>query len=286
MPDVIELLKKSADFLEEKGIESPRLNAEIMLADVLNCRRLDLYLMFDRPLDEPELEKFRSYIRRRIKFEPVQYIVGKTWFYGEEFTVNRNALIPRQETEILIEEILTDTPADLRVNILDIGTGTGNIPIILSKHLPEAVITSIDISKAAISLAEENERRICGNDKINFVNKGAEEFINDPGKKFDIIVSNPPYVSVKELPALQKEITGFEPEIAVTDKADGLSFYRLITGAGKKLLNPRGKLYFELGKGQHTQVAKFMSDNGFIDVSVKKDYAGIERVIKGEIYHV
>ncbi len=286
MPDVIELLKKSADFLEEKGIESPRLNAEIMLAEVLNCRRLDLYLMFDRPLDEEELEKFRGFIRRRIKFEPVQYIVGKTWFYGEEFFVDSNVLIPRQETELLVEEIISDTGSDKQLKILDIGTGSGNIAIILAKNLSGAEVTSIDVSQGAIHLALKNEKKICGENKIRFINVSAADYFASADEKYDIIVSNPPYVSFREFPALQKEITGYEPEIAVTDKADGLSFYKLISSSSGKNLRPKGKLYFELGKGQYSQVSRIMSESGFIDISVKKDYSGIQRIIKGEIFHV
>jgi release factor glutamine methyltransferase len=287
MLTVINALKLAIEYLNKKGIESPRLSAELLLADVLKCKRLDLYLLFERPLCESEIIKYRTFISRRRKFEPIQYIIGLTEFFGLHFKVNNSVLIPRPETEILVETILnncsylqTNIKSDNKINILDIGCGSGNIAITISKRLPNSEITAIEISEDAVKIAKENAVR---NKAIN-INFMIGDFSSTQfnENKFDIIVSNPPYVSKEEYPTLQKEIIDFEPAFAVTDFNDGLSFYRIIAERARILLKQNGKIYLEIGKGQAHEVKKILEQNSFTNISFVKDYQQIDRVIVGE----
>jgi len=281
MLTVLESLQLSSDYLEKKGIESARMNAELLLADILKCGRLDLYLKFDKPLTDEETSIYRDYIARRGKFEPLQYILGKVEFYGISFMVNPDVLIPRQETEILVEQVLNFTGSG-NLNILDIGTGSGCIAISLSKNLPNAKITAIDISRDALKVAWQNI-------KLNNVeNCELKQFdiINDEIAqlgKFDVIVSNPPYVEKTMYSSLQKEIVLHEPRLALTDEDDGYKFYRKICQLGKKLLNPSGTLFFEAGDGMSIAIKDIMAGYGYEKIELKKDYLEINRVVKGEL---
>jgi release factor glutamine methyltransferase len=232
---VLEAIQLSTDFLEKKRIESPRINAELLLADILGCKRLDLYLSFDRPLSEGEKIKYREYVQRRAKFEPLQYILGYVEFYGLRFNVNSSVLIPRQETEVLIETIISKVTGLGKLNILDIGTGSGNIPISLASKLPDSYIRSIDVSEDAILLAKENAEL---NNVSSLVDFSVCDIFSFPENTefFDLIVSNPPYVGKQEYRDLQKEIVDYEPKNAVTDLADGFKFYKKITELSKRFI--------------------------------------------------
>ncbi|MGE5432081.1 MAG: peptide chain release factor N(5)-glutamine methyltransferase [Syntrophomonadaceae bacterium] len=279
---VLEAIRLTTEFFEKKGIESPRPNAELLLAHILKCKRLDLYLAFDKPLKEDEVLLYREYLKRRAMNEPLQYILGEVEFYGMPFKVNPSVLIPRQETEILIDVMVNVLDKEQALSFLDIGTGTGNIPITLARHFQNSSFVTMDVNERALSLAKENAELNKLEDKIQFV-KGDildESFL--PGKSFDVIVSNPPYVSIEEYLALQPEITKFEPREAVTDNADGYTFYKTISSRAAAMLNPGGKLFFEVGQGQSEAVAGLMKNCGFINITVKKDYLNIERVISGE----
>lgn len=278
---VLEAIQLTTDFFAKKGIESPRLNAELLLCDILLCKRLDLYMKFDQPLKEHEVIKYREYLKRRGQFEPLQYILGNTEFYGYNFKVNQNALIPRQETEILVETIINTFPKDNHLKFLDIGTGTGNIPITLAKEFINAGFCTIDINQGAIELAKENALINNVDDRIEFMNTDILNLDSSGFTKFDVIVSNPPYVSVDEYKSLQPEITVYEPGNAVTDYSDGLRFYKEICTRAKDLLCIGGYIFFEMGKGQFGKVSEIMTSNNFKDIVIKKDYLNIERVIYG-----
>jgi release factor glutamine methyltransferase len=281
MMTVLEAIRLATDYFEKKTIESPRINAELLLADVLKCKRLDLYLKFDRPLQESEVDKYREFIARRGKFEPMQYITGYTEFYGMQFKVNPDVLIPRPETEILIETIINHHKTKTNLSILDIGTGSGNIPISLSVNLPQSRILSVDISEKAINIARENSvfNNINGSLDFKLVDVFDDVILNE--SSFDVIVSNPPYVSAVEYPDLQKEIIEHEPKIAVTDGDDGLKYYRRIAFVAAKILANNGILYLEIGKEQHGPVKTILEENNFAEIGIVKDYQQIERVIFG-----
>jgi release factor glutamine methyltransferase len=281
MITVLESINRSSEFLKNKGIESPRINAELLLAHILDCKRLNLYLAFDRPLTEEELEKYRSLLKRRIKFEPLQYIIGKVEFYGFNFLVNPSVLIPRQETEILVESIIEQYKAYEKVTILDIGTGSGNIAIALAKNLNNSSVTAIDISEDALKTANENALLNSVSNQIKFIKVDflKEEFIvND----FDVVVSNPPYVSIEEYETLQPELKVYEPKMALTDSNSGLQFYEIISERSNYLLKKGGKLFFEIGRGQFSEVREIMEKNNFQNITIINDYMNIERVISGE----
>ncbi len=281
MLTVLDAVQKSTEYLEKKGIESARLNAELLLAEILNCKRLDLYLRFEKPLSDEETNKYREWIARRGKYEPLQYIIGHVEFYALKINVNSSVLIPRQETEILLETIIEQIKNRNGLKILDVGTGSGIIPVVLAKHLIDAQIISIDVSSDAINVAQNNALMNEVESKINFLHRDIFEADFEPDM-FDIIVSNPPYVSSEEYISLQKEITEFEPRIALTDEGDGYKYYKFITEKAKLWLKENGKLYFEVGKDQSNKVIEIMNANEFRNIAALKDYLNIERVIKGE----
>ena len=280
---VLESIKLSTQFLTEKGIESPRANAEILLADILNCKRLDLYLLFDRPLTEVEIQRYREYLKRRGTFEPLQYITGKVEFYGIEILVDRSVLIPRPETELLIENIIKQYSDKNNLSILDIGSGSGNISIALAQNFPSAKITSTDISDEALKIANKNAVQNNVADRINFIKHDILEDDFNSFQSFDIIVSNPPYVSKESFSKLQKEIINFEPRSAVTDEKDGYTFFTVIAEKASKKLNDNGKLFFEIAEGQSNEVVKIMGKNNFTNIVVIKDYQRIDRIVYGEL---
>ncbi|MBA4407682.1 peptide chain release factor N(5)-glutamine methyltransferase [bacterium] len=282
MLTVLESLKLSTDFLEKKGIESARLNAELLLTEILGCKRLDLYLKFDQPLKDGEIDQYREWISRRGKFEPLQYIIGKVEFYGLPFKVTRDVLIPRPETEILVEEVINYCKGKIGMKILDIGTGSGNMPIALAKHLTNAEIVTVDISLNAIEVAKENAQLNGVESKLAFIHSDVTLLEMEP-EQYDIIISNPPYVSSEEYPTLQKEIADYEPSIALTDEKDGLDYYRVISKKSKSFLKRGGAIFLEIGKGQKKDVENILSSQGFAKIKFIKDYQQIDRVAFGEM---
>jgi len=283
MLTVLDALKKSTEYLDKKGIESPRVNAEIMLAHILNCKRLQLYLAFDRPLKTDEQNLYRKFLQRRTNREPVQYITGEVEFYGLEFQINNSVLIPRSETEILVETIINNVNDKEEINILDIGTGSGNIAVSLAKNIPNSKITAIDKSKEALAIAKINSKRNNVNTRINFIENDILKNKNNYGNNYDIIVSNPPYVSNEDFQNLEPELNKYEPSMALTDFSDGFIFYIKISESAKDNLKLTGKLFFELGAGQSIRVNEIMQDNNYCNIQIVKDYQNNDRVIWGEL---
>lgn len=283
MLTVLEAIKLSTEYLEKKGIESPRTNAELLLADVLNCKRLQLYLSYDQPLKEPEKNKYREYIARRGNFEPLQYIIGWVEFFGLRFDVDSSVLIPRPETEMLIETLANQNKTRIGLKILEVGTGSGNIAVTLAKYLKDSRVTSIDISDKAIELARKNAELNEVDEDVEFMKLDVfDDDILSRLSEFDIIVSNPPYVSKEEYKDLQNEIVAHEPVEAVTDKADGYKFYQRICELGRQLLTKKGRLYFELGHQHSHKVRELMEKSNYSNVEIVKDYSQIDRVIYGD----
>jgi len=283
MLTVLEAIQLSTTYLEKKGVESARTNAELLLADILNCKRLELYLSFDKPLKDIELDIYREFIKKRGQRIPLQYILGYVDFYGYKFCVDQNVLIPRPETELLVEKIIEDNSAKDKLRILDIGCGSGNISLVIANKIMQSDVIGIDVSAEAISNAEKNKSAIKENDNITFLQI---DILNDSVEhlgKFDIIVSNPPYVSLNDYIELEPELKDYEPRISLTDELDGLSFYRKIVSLSKQMLNPKGRIYFEVGKDQYKPVSELMLKTGFSNMKVIKDYSGIERIVYGEL---
>ena len=282
MLTVLEALNSASNYLQNKGIKSSRLNAELLLSHVLNCKRLELYLSFDRPLQKSEIDSYRELLKRRSTFEPLQYIIGKVEFYGLEFEVNQSVLIPRPETELLVEAVIESVAKDENINILDIGSGSGNISIALAKNIPSCTVVGIDISEEAIETSTRNAKLNGVESQLMFVKKNILNGIEINENSFDVVVSNPPYVSVADFVNLDPELRLYEPQIALTDESDGLSFYRNISVLSRSLLKNNGKLFFEIGVGQSDAVKKILIDSDYKNIVIIKDYSDIERVIIGE----
>jgi release factor glutamine methyltransferase len=278
--DVLKILNWTKGYLTEKGVENPRLEAEWMLCEALSLDRVGLYLNFDRPLNDAELASYRGMIVRRGKREPLQYILGSQEFMGLDFQVTPAVLIPRHDTEVLVTEGTTRGAAAR--SILDIGTGSGCVAIALAKALPEAAVSTVDVSSAAIEVARGNALK----------NEASVEFFHgslfEPfaGKRFDMVVSNPPYIPAAEIPTLQQEVSGYEPVSALDGGSDGLDFYRSIVASAPDYLNPGGWLIFEVGAGQAPQVLGLLRSGRFSSENFSQtDSAGIERVVGGRLAH-
>lgn len=277
---IMKILNWTKQYFEAKGVENPRLDAEVLLCAVLKCQRITLYVDFERPLSEEELATYREYVRRRGNFEPLAYILGERAFMRNTFKVNKATLVPRPETELLVESLVRIAPLLKRegdVKILDIGTGSGAIIVSLLDYLPNAKGVGVDISVDALIVAKENSEKIGVTGRIGFVR--SDVFSKLPlEKKFDIIVSNPPYIPAGDIAGLDKDVQQ-EPRGALDGGTDGLDFYRRITAEAMDHMAEEGVLAFEIGIGQAAAVQQMCLDAGFVKTAVRKDYAGIERMV-------
>ncbi len=275
---VLKVLSWTKGYLAEKGVENARLEAEWMLCAAIGLDRVGLYVNFDRPLSEAELAHFRGMVVRRARREPLQYILGTQEFMGLEFEVTPAVLIPRHDTEVLVEEAAKLAAPTGR--ILDIGVGSGCIAVALAKALPQADVWGVEKSPEALSLAERNAAKHC----VRLTLFEGSLFEPFPGERFDLIVSNPPYIPSGDLEGLQPEVRDFEPRGALDGGADGLDFYRLIIPAAPDYLVPAGLLIFEVGIGQAAAVqGLFEETDRFDGLFTAKDPAGIERVVGGRL---
>ncbi len=280
MLTILDAIKLSTEFLQKHNIPEPRINAEYLLADILNCKRLELYLSYNKPLNEREKEQYRTNIKKRSNSEPLQYILGYTEFFNLKFQVNNNVLIPRQETELLVEEVIKF--ANDGNKVLDIGTGSGAIAIALKHSIPGLEIAATDCSREALKVAYSNTINILQDkNAIKFFNHDIIKNEMNVLGKFDFIVSNPPYVTLEQYNSIQPEVK-FEPKYAVTDDKDGLTFYDSIIQKSPMLLNKNGRIFFEIGEGMHEIIVDKMRKN-FTDISVINDYSNIPRIISGTL---
>jgi len=275
MLTVLEIIKRTTDFLEKRGVESARLNAELLIGHALTLKRMQLYLQFERPLTETELEKIRPLVKRRGNREPVQYIMGETDFGGLKLKVDKRALIPRPETEYLIELItqrLTEAPA----TILDLGTGSGAIALALAKAYPGAVVTAVDKSAEALALARENAVATGLGDRVHFLE--SNWFAALPaGGKFQLIVANPPYLSEQETKEALPEVREFEPVTALSAGADGLADLRTIIADGHSRLNAGGFIACETGIAQREKLTELAANTGYVRTESLQDLTGRDR---------
>ncbi len=251
-----------------------------MLCDILNIDRVRVYTLFEKPLSEEELSRLRDMAIRRAKREPLQYILGHAYFMGHKIMVDESVLIPRPETELLVDEALKSIPLDKsELNLLDIGSGSGCISIALADQLPNSMITAVDVDGAAVELAKKNAENL-NIKNINFVRL---DILNSYPKEvqFDVILSNPPYVSTGELKTLQPEVLNYEPRGALTDGGDGLIFFRRYAEIFHELLTDKGRFFLEIGFGQSGEILKIFEEKGY-RVEIKKDYSKIPRMLCGE----
>ncbi|EFS21627.1 protein-(glutamine-N5) methyltransferase, release factor-specific [Fusobacterium gonidiaformans 3-1-5R] len=273
------LLQQSIEYLKKYEVPNAKLDAEYIFADVLKVNRNMLSLYLHREISEEQKQELREKLIQRGKFrKPLQYILVKWEFYGYEFITDERALIPRADTEILVEQAKILSLEKENPKILDIGTGTGAIAITLAKEVPEAEVLGIDISERALSLAKENkEYQFVRN--VSFLQSNLFEKLE--GKSFDIIVSNPPYIPQEEYEDLMPEVKNYEPKNALTDAGDGYSFYQRIIQEANDYLNEKGYLLFEVGYQQAKQVKQWMEEEKFEDLYIAEDYAGHQRVVLG-----
>ncbi len=273
------LLKKSIEYMQSKGIKEAKLDTELIFSEVLNYDRMMLSLSFTREITEAEKEKIREMLKKRaVDKLPVQYILGYEEFYGRRFEVNKAVLIPRPETERLVEECikrLTETNGKF---VLDIGAGSGAIGVSIAKELPNTKVLACDLSEDALEVAKLNAEKLEATN-IKFIK--SDVFSEIKYKEFDLIVSNPPYIPQEEYENLQVEVKLHEPQMALTDTKDGYYFYKKISREASNYLKSGGVLAFEVGYNQSEEIKLFMEKQGFKNVVVIKDYEGIDRMVIG-----
>jgi release factor glutamine methyltransferase len=276
MLTVLEIIKRTTEFFSGKGIESARLNAELLVGHALGLGRMQLYLQFERPLAEAELEKIRPLIRRRALHEPLQYILGETEFHGLKLKVDRRALIPRPETEYLVE-LVTAASAAPPARVLDLGTGTGAIALALASAFPGAVVTATDISADALDLARENAAALGLADRVTWLR--SDWFAAVPPAQFDLIVSNPPYLSAEETAQALPEVRDHEPASALTAAREGLADLEKIMAGAPDYLAPDGRLALETGIAHHASLLASARAAGFGRTESRPDLTGRDRFV-------
>lgn len=305
---LMEILKWSVDYLSGKGIEDARSSVEWLLCDILACSRMDLYLKYDRPLSDSELARYRPLLLKCAAHQPVQQLVGSCEFYGLKLTLDDTVLIPRPETELLVErcikEALALTKEKIRIQnarpsaesekqvadtdpeselfafkpvlqILDIGAGSGCISIAMAKHIPNAELFALEKSEEAIGILQRNILFHDLEKRVHILRQDVMHY--RPKHQFDIIVSNPPYISEEEMPGLQKRVSHYEPYMALSDAGDGLAFYRFFAGSFPEWLLPGGFALLEFGGNAQSEALKEIFSN--FDMEIIKDYQQDERIL-------
>ncbi len=283
--DVLSLLKITTDHFIGKQMDEARLQVEYLLAHTLQLNRMDLYLNFDRPVTPNELDHFRDLCKRKLQGEPLQYILGSEQFLGLKFKTDSRALIPRPETEVLIElvfEALKERENQAR-RVLDIGTGTGCIAISMANLFKTSDVVAVDVSEQALALAKENALEIGVENQVEF---HCCDALNDAFHErffqgFDVIISNPPYIPIREKDELQVEIKAYEPEIALFVE-EGFEFYRKIASDANKMLNSGGLLAFEIHCEGKDDIEEILNRKAFSNINFHKDYSGLYRVVIAE----
>ena len=275
---IIDVINWGVDYFENKSLENPRLEIEIFLQHILDCKKIDLYINFENEVSAPDLKKLKGYIKRRLENEPSQYIVGRSNFYGRNFYVDNNVLIPRPETEILINECIEFLSMKNNPEIIDIGTGSGCIGITLAKEIPSSNVIAIDCSEEALAVAEKNAKNI-GIKNIDFVKS---DFLKQSiDLRADLLVSNPPYIPKEDISTLMADVKEYEPSKSLTDNLDGLEFYRVFSKKFDPMIKIDGALIVEVGKDKHPLKAKkIFEKSGPVNVEMINDYNGDIRVLK------
>jgi release factor glutamine methyltransferase len=277
---VLEAIQRSAEFLTRKGVDSPRLQAELLLAHVLKLPRMKLYLNFERPLVADEVDALRAAVQRRGQREPLQHIVGSTSFCGFELAVNRHVLVPRPETEMLAElgwrflSTFNCHPS----TALDFGTGSGCLAVALAAKCPQVQVTALDVSADALDVARQNVTSHGLQERVRLVE--GDGFTALPiGARFNLIISNPPYIPTAEIETLDPEVRDFDPRTALDGGGDGLDFVRRLATESGVFLAPAGRLMVELGDGQDGAAREIFAGQNWIVEAVQEDYSRRSRFL-------
>ena len=278
---LLDIIHWGENLLVSNGFKNVRQEIEWMLCDLLKIDRSDLYLKINNKISKRNFSKLKEWINQRLKNKPLQYITGKTEFYGHQISVSPDVLIPRPETERLVD-IAIDTIKNLsKPKILEVGTGSGCISIALGSAKKDANILSLDVSDSALEIAKINTKKN-NISNIKFLKLDFLESI--PKGQYDLIISNPPYISKNEMKEIMLDVKEFEPKIALTDNNDGLEFYRRLSNKAKKMINEKGSLILEVGIGSHPiRVREIFHSSGFNKIDLISDYNGDPRVIKIEV---
>jgi release factor glutamine methyltransferase len=273
MKTVLDVIQATTAYFQKCGLESPRLNIEHLLAHVLGRKRMELYLEFDRPLGEPELEPLRNLVKRRAAGEPLQHLLGTAEFHGRSFLCDKRALVPRPETEQLCELVIASGIQKPAAEILDVGTGSGVIALTLAAAWPEGRVTAVDLSPEALALAGENAERLGLAGRVQFL---AGDLLSGVSGFFDLIVANLPYIARNEIPTLAREVQ-HDPLSALDGGPDGLEIFRRFVPQAVPHL--RGRLALEIGHDQAKPLAELLGVHNFQDIRTQTDYQGKDRFI-------
>ncbi len=270
-----EVLRRSTEYLESHGSPTPRLDAELLLSHALGLSRIELYTQFERPLSESELAACRELVRRRGQREPVAYLIGRWGFRRLELDVDARVLVPRPETELVVDRCLALLESRPRPSLIDVGTGSGAIALAIKHELPEARVVSCDVSADALDVARANAERL--ELEVELLESDLLESVGDT--RFDLVVSNPPYIGRAELELLAPEVSRYEPRLATLAGEDGLDVYRRLLPQAAERLAPGGSLVLECGAGQAAWLLAELERLGYVERNVDRDLAGIERVV-------
>ena len=271
---VLEVLQSTTAYFKKRSIDNPRLNAELLLAHIIRRKRIELYLEFERALDENELAPLRELVRRRAEGEPLQHLLGTVEFCGLTFLCDRRALVPRPETEELVE-LVESKIENRKSKIVDVGTGSGVIALSLAKKFPEAHIFAVDVSEDALSLAQENAARLGLTNRVQF---RKNDLLENLDERFDLIVANLPYIAMQDRHTLSKEVLR-DPEVALFAGESGQELIRKLIEQAQVHLMPSGLLALEIGIGQAGSLSEFLAEKNYRDIESKNDYSGTTRFL-------
>ncbi|MFP2901194.1 peptide chain release factor N(5)-glutamine methyltransferase [Corallococcus sp. 4LFB] len=273
------ILTWTTGHFEKRGVDAPRLTTEILLAHVLKTGRVRLYVDLDRPLSKDELAAFKALIERRMAGEPTNYLTGTKEFYNRPFKVDARVLIPRPETELLVEAVLHSVPRDAPSRVLDVCTGSGCIAISVAAERPQATVLATDLSKDACALAHENAQALGVAERVSVL-EGDLFAPLPPGETFRVVVSNPPYIDSGDIAGLSAEVRR-EPRLALDGGPDGLTALRRVIQGARRVLEPGGLLALEMGETQGSAVLELLRAAGYVDARVEKDLERRERMAFG-----
>jgi len=278
---IIDIINWGEKYFKSKGFENPKQEIEWLLCDLLNYKRIDLYLEFENTISDSKLDQLKGWVKRRRTREPLQYITGQTQFYGYPFKVSPDVLIPRPETERVVDVVLHTIGNITKPRILEVGSGSGCMAVSIGAEKQNAYILSIDISKPAIDQARKNAD-LNATTNVDFM---VLDFLKElPEGQFDLLVSNPPYIPLNEFGTTMPEIHNHEPQIALTDNRDGLTFYQRFAEVAKELVKPGGWVIMEVGLGDHPAKAmEIFQSGGYKNLGLITDFNGDERVLKIQI---